>query len=439
MRPGRAATGAGDLSGQRDLSRYWWGQTTSAFGSVFTAIALPIVAVVYLGASPGQLGLVSAASVLPMFLFGLPAGALADRIARPRRTLIALDTLSALAIGVVALGVAGHVASIGWLVSLAAVEGCATILFEVVYFIHLRQLVDVAGIGRVRARLQAGQYAAGFIGRLLAGPAIVMLGPATALCVDVVSYVLSAAALLSMSPVAPIPRNSPGESATAGTGLRATIGTGLRFFVGDAFHRALLVFLLAPAIVTAAVGTLTAPFLLRVVRVPTEAYGVLFAVSGLLGLAGSVLAGRLLGAGRDPRRITLAAVTAGVLGAVLLPLANGPLALAATCAALGIGLPTLFGAIANAALSPMIVADVAADAMGRTVAMLQVFGAAAGLLGALAGGALGDWLGVRPAIWVLSAGALAAVVLALPPAVRAARQPGDAAASGAADLAQATG
>jgi MFS family permease len=418
----RRLAGAGDKGGRRDLSLYWWGQTTSAFGSVFTAIAMPVIAVVYFDASPGQISLISAASVLPILLFGLPAGALADRIARPRRTLMALDALSAVTVGVVALGVANDVASIGWLIVLGAVDGCATILMEVVYFVHLRQLTDADGIGRVRARLQAGQYGAGFAGRLLVGPAIVVLGPAAALSVDAVSYVLSLTALLSMGRVAPITRQSPREAVTSAGSVLRGMGAGLRFFLGDSFHRALLVFLLVPGAVAAGTAALTAPFLLRVVKVPTEVYGLFFAASGLMGLAGSVLAGRLLRPGRDPRQVTLASFTASTVCGLLLPLAGGPLPVAAACAALGIGLPIFLGAVANVALSPVIVADVSEDAMGRTVAMLQVCVAASGLLGALAAGVLGDWIGVRQAIWALDAGALAAIVLSLPPAVRAARR-----------------
>ncbi len=407
-----AATGR-----RRDLNLYWWGQTTSAFGSVFTAIAMPIVAVINLKATPAQVGLISAASVLPALLLGLPAGVLADRIARPRRTLIALDTLSALAVGAVALGVAHHVASIAWLIGLCLVQGCVTILSEIVYFIHLRQLTDDAGIGPARARLQAGEFGAGFVGRLLVGPTIVAFGAAAALCVDGISYVLSAVALLSMRPAARIAHN-----ATVATGgmLRGIV-EGTRFFLTDPFHRALLVFIVAPVAAVAGAGALTAPFLLRVAHIPTSVYGVIFAVSGLVGLAGSTVAGRLLRPGRDPRRLAALSFAASMTGAVLLPLSAGAWPLAACCAALGIGLPLFFGAVANVALSPVIVADVPEEAIGRTVATLQVAAAAAGLVGALAGGYLGNWLGPRAAIWAMDLFGLAAIAVSLRPALRSAR------------------
>jgi hypothetical protein len=432
----RLSSGIG-MPGGRDLNLYWWGQTTSAFGSVFTAIAMPVIAVIHLDASAGEVSLITAASILPLLLFGLPAGALADRVARPRRMLILLDAFSALAVGAVAVGVGGRVASLVWLIALAGVQGCVTILLELVYFIHLRQLTDAANLGPARARLQAGEYAAGFVGRLLVGPTIVVLGAGPALAVDAVSYLLSALALLGMRS-ASLRSTKPAGEADRVSLLRG-MGAGFRFFAGGVFQRALLVTIVVPVAAKAGVTTLTALFLLRVVKVPTELYGMFFAISGLMGLTGSLLAGRLLRPSSDARQVMLGAFLASVVCSLLLPLAGGPLPVAVLCAALGLSLPILFGAIANVALTPVIVADVPENAMGATVATLQVVGAAAGLVGALLGGVLGDWIGVRAAIWALDLGALAAVLLFVPRALRVARRLRQASAVKATQLVDATG
>ncbi|MFH7336778.1 MFS transporter [Streptomyces sp. KHY 26] len=413
---------------RRDVTLYWWGQTTSAFGSVFTTIAVPVVAVVSLRASAGQVGLVSAAAALPMLVCGFPAGALADRITRPRRTLIALDGISALTVALVAWGLASGLAGIGWLVVLAAVLGAVGTLESAVYFVHLRQLVGADGVGPARARLQAGQYGAALVGRILAGPAIVVLGGAGALAMDAASYVLSALALLGMRSPDRVPREAGASVADALRGAAA----GLRFLGRDPFLRILLVFITVPAAVMAATGALTGPFLLRDIHLPTGAYGLVFALSGLTGLLGSLVAGRVLGPRRDPRPVVITTFAAALLCGLLLPLSAGPLPLAATCAALGIGLPIFFGAIANVALSAVFTACVPEDTLGRAMAALQVLAAAAGLLGALGGGALGDGIGVHRALWALGVLALGALAAGLRPAVRAARRraPADGAAPG---------
>ncbi|WP_066956647.1 MFS transporter [Streptomyces lushanensis] len=421
--PGRhggkpSAPGAEAGTRRRDLTLYWWGQTASAFGSVFTAIALPIVAVVHLGASAMEVGLLSAAATLPVLLLGLPAGALADRITRPRRALLALDCVSAVTVAAVALGLAHDIVTVVWLACLSAALGAISTLTTAVYFLHLKQLAGADGIGPARARLQAGQYGASLLGRLLSGPAVAVLGGASALALDAVSYLLSAVALLSMR----LPDRMPPR---AGQPLVATLrgaADGLRFFTKDPFHRALAVFIVVPTCTAAAMTALTSPFLLRTLELPAEAFGAVFALSGVMGLGGSAVAARLLRPGSDARRVALLTFTLAVACTLLLPLSAGPPALAAPSAALGIGLPVFFGAIANVAVTSVLVADVPEAVLGRSMAALQVCTAAAGILGALMGGALGSRWGVREALWAMALLGLAAVLANLPRALRTARR-----------------
>ncbi|MGW4378972.1 MFS transporter [Kitasatospora sp. NPDC004531] len=401
----------------RDLTLYWWGQTASTVGSLFTAVALPVVAVVHLDASPGQVSLIGAAGTLPALLFGLPAGVLADRIARPRRALMLLDAVSALAIAAVAAAVAGDVVSIPWLVALALVSGAVSVVTEVVYFLHLGQVVEAGALTRARARLQSGQLGAGLVGRLLAGPAIVAFGTATALAVDAVSYLLSAAALLAMRPVAPrerAPRTGPS------TFLRDAL-VGGRLLYRNRFYRALLLMLAAPVVTGAGSGALGGLYLLHTLAVPTGVYGLVGMAAGLFGLLGSTLAGRVLTPRHDARRVVVLSYLGGTLCALLYPAAGGPLPLALAVAGLGAGVPALFGAVANIALSPVLVAETSEDALGRVSATLHVLVGALGLVGALAGGLLGDLLGVRAALWVLAAAGAAAVLVTAPLALRVVR------------------
>ncbi|WP_328720250.1 MFS transporter [Streptomyces sp. NBC_00247] len=406
------------MSVRRDVNLYWCGQTATAFGTVFTAIALPVVALTDLGATAGQVGLISAASTVPGIVLGLLAGVLADRIVHPRRAMMLLDLLSAAAVGGVALGLRHGVASIGWLMALGLVQGFLAVLLSSLYFVHLRQLVGAEAIGPARARLQAGQFGAALVGRILAGPVIALFGSAAALGTDAASYLLSALALVSM-------RSSDRTDGQPGTGKRGEglrgAAAGLRFFAGHPFHRALLLFLVAPAAALAGAATLTGPFLLRTVHVPVGVYGLAFVLAGVMGLTGSAIAGRLLGPGRDARTTVLAGFAGALLTSALLPVAAGPLPVAVFCAALGIGLPVLFGAVANVALVSVLATDVEESMMGRAMAGLQVITSSTVLVGALAGGFLGDLFGVRTALWVLTGTALLVVGLVGPAAVRAAR------------------
>ena len=71
MRPTRfpaavaARLSADELWRQRDFLKLWAGQTVSLFGSQLTELALPLTAVLLLGATPVQMGLQVAAETLP--------------------------------------------------------------------------------------------------------------------------------------------------------------------------------------------------------------------------------------------------------------------------------------------------------------------------------------------------------------------------------------
>ncbi|MEZ4663481.1 MAG: MFS transporter [Caldilineaceae bacterium] len=59
--------------------RLWIAQAVSNAGSKVTEVALPLTAVLMLGVTPTQMGLLSVAGSLPNLLIGLPAGVWVDR------------------------------------------------------------------------------------------------------------------------------------------------------------------------------------------------------------------------------------------------------------------------------------------------------------------------------------------------------------------------
>ena len=54
--------------------RFWLGQTISLFGDQISLFAVPVTAVVLLHAHASQMGLLTAAGLLPSLLFSLSAG-----------------------------------------------------------------------------------------------------------------------------------------------------------------------------------------------------------------------------------------------------------------------------------------------------------------------------------------------------------------------------
>ena len=66
----------------RDFVRLWAAETISQFGTQVSLLAIPLVAVILLGATPFEVALLGTVEFLPFILFSLPAGAWVDRLRR---------------------------------------------------------------------------------------------------------------------------------------------------------------------------------------------------------------------------------------------------------------------------------------------------------------------------------------------------------------------
>src|ERR1022692_1172224 len=124
-----------------DFLKLWGGQAVSQMGSSITDAGLPLTAILMLGASPLQMGLLSGAGAAVILVFGLFAGAWADRLRR-RPLLIFADLGRAAVLGTVPLAAAFHRLSMGHLYLVAAASSLLSVLFEVSYQAYVPFLVD---------------------------------------------------------------------------------------------------------------------------------------------------------------------------------------------------------------------------------------------------------------------------------------------------------
>ena len=129
-----------------DFLRFWAAASVSLTGDAVTLLALPLIAIGPLEASPFQVGLLGGAQFLPFLLVGLPAGAIVDRVARKRRVLVACDLMWALTIASVPASYALGALTFAQLYAAAFVTGYAAVFFDVASIAYLPTL-----IARVRA------------------------------------------------------------------------------------------------------------------------------------------------------------------------------------------------------------------------------------------------------------------------------------------------
>jgi MFS family permease len=208
----------------RDFVRYWTGQTVSEVGSQVTELALPLVALLQLGASSTEVGVLRAVAFVPYLVLSLPAGVLADR-RRRRPLMIGADLGRAVLLALVPLAALLDVLSLPLLGTVAVAAGALTVVFDVCYLSVLPGLVSRDRIQQANGGLEASRAAAAVAGPGLGGALVSLLRASGAMIVDAASFVVSAACLLTIRRPEP-PSPSPGLAAReafwpAGTRWRA--------------------------------------------------------------------------------------------------------------------------------------------------------------------------------------------------------------------------
>ncbi len=156
----------------RDFLLLWGGQAVSQAGSQVTILALPLVAIVLLHATTLQVGLLSATATSAYLLVSLPAGVVADRVAK-RTLMLASDAAQLVVIGSVPLAYAAGVLSLGQLYVVALATSVLDVFFLVAYTSYLpvlvapEQLMD--GNGKLATTQSLAQVAGPGLGALLVG------------------------------------------------------------------------------------------------------------------------------------------------------------------------------------------------------------------------------------------------------------------------------
>jgi MFS family permease len=391
--------------------RFWTAQAVSLVGDQVTLIALPLVAVLALDASAAQMGYLVAAELAPNLLFSLHAGAWVDRRGGRRRLMIATDLARAGLLISVPLAYALDALTFPHLLVVGFLMGTMAVLFQVSYsvlFVALvprEQYVQAASVinGTRAFSYVAGPSAGGLLVQAISAPVTLVL--------DAVSYLVSAVFLRRVEATEP-----PTEEAG-----RGHVAAGVRWIAASPIIRAALG-------ATATINFFNFVFFALFVLYATRSLDI---SPGTLGLVlGSAAVGGLIGSvvtGRIARRIGIGPAFA--LGCVLfpaplllVPLAEGPRWLVIAClfvAEFGSGFGVMMLDISYGAISAAVVPD---RVRSRVAGAYMVVNYGVRPLGALVGGALGTWIGLRETLWVATAGALLGVLWLLPSPVLGLRE-----------------
>lgn len=406
---------AGRLWRHADFLKLWSAQAVSAFGARITREGLPLAAVMTLQASPAQLGLLAALSMGPGLVVGLLAGGFVDR-SRRRTILIGSDLFRFAILMTVPVAAWLRLLSMEQLYIAAALVGAAGVMFDLADNAFLPSLIDKADLMDGNSKLGVTDSVAEVGGPALAGVLFQLLSAPFAIAVNAGTYLFSAVLLGGIRG-----REAPPDAAPDNHHWGMDLAFGWRAVMDQPLVRPLLLMTMAQYLFFSFFGGLYALWAIRHLGLTPAALGVTIAVGGVGALLGAVLAPwttRQLGIGPA---IVVCGLVSG-LSAFLIPLAPADPLLGMLFMMGAQLLGDSFGLAAIIPATTLQQAVIPQDQLGRAGAIFHVARGGLAVAGALLGGALAGWIGVRETLLIACAGVAAAPLIALFSPLRTTRE-----------------
>jgi DHA3 family macrolide efflux protein-like MFS transporter len=280
----------GRLFRNRSFIALWLGQTVSFIGDYFYWLAIPIM-VEKLTGSALLVGLSFISSALPMLVLGPIAGVFVDRWDR-KRTMIVADILRALLVLLCLLvRTPGQV----WIYYVAGfLMSCVSRFFFPAQNATLPLIVtDRNDLLAANGLMQIVQTAGLLIGPALAGFSIGLWGEQVAFLVDSATYLVSAAAIMTMVvPRTTVGRQAEGDQVPA---VLKEMREGVVYLFGNQTMMGVLLCLSVVQLGVGAINVVWVPFLQRTFGLGPEGLGAVDAAQGVGMALGGLILGFLVG------------------------------------------------------------------------------------------------------------------------------------------------
>ncbi|MFE7131548.1 MFS transporter [Streptomyces sp. NPDC057638] len=379
---------------------FWGAQTVSMVGTNMTRVAIPLLAASTLAATPFQMGLLQAAQTVAFLLVGLPAGVLVDR-SRRRPILIVCDLLRALLMAAIVVGFLLDVVTFPVLLGVTLLVGLATAFFEIAYQSYIPFVVGRENLVEGNARLESTNAVSRLAGPTLGGGLVQLAGAVATVSVQAASHVVSALLLSRIRTPEAVPERTERRR------MGAEIREGLQYVLREPVFRAITGSAATYNFFYAVSLPLVMLLLVDEMGLSGTAVGLLMAVSGVGGVLGAAFAGRLARRFGQVRAMW-ASYLLTVPTALLIPFADSgwrSLLFAVPWFAMSFGIVVYN--VGQVSIRQQLCPPELLGRMNASVRFL-VWGILP--LGSLAGGALGEWIGVRGALLIGGAGMSAGVL-----------------------------
>ena len=390
--------------------RLWFAQIVSNAGSAITGYALPLTAILVLGAGPVQMALLRGAEFVPHLLFGLFAGVWIDR-ARRQPILVGADLGRAGLLATIPLATLLGVVSFPqlWLVvfAVSTLTACSSLAAVSL----LPRIVPAHQLIAANSRLTTTDAALAIAMPSAASGIVQFVGAPRAILADALSYLVSASTLRRLRTTETAERARITRAIVA-----CEIAEGLRELIRTPALRALTIAVSVGTFGTAMQSTVSFLFLLNELHLTPILIGVLGTCGGAGGLVGAACAARAsrhLGVGPA---IIIGNLLWGV-GTLAAPLAPHT----GTLVVLGVGtfIASVGGAIWSVNQMSLRQAITPSGLFARSTAArrLPMFGMQ--ILGAALAGYLGIAIGLRATLLLGALALLASALLLLASPIRA--------------------
>jgi MFS family permease len=378
-----------------NFSKILFAEAVSAIGSQITSVAIPLIAVVLLKATPFQMGLLRFAALIPGLLFGLLIGILVDRIQK-RHVILAANVLNAGFLALLPLSYFFYYISFSLLFLILLFTKTITNAENISIISYIPSVVPKDKLEQANGRYSSIVFATMIAGPALAGAMIGIMGAPVAIIVDVASF-LVAAIVMRRLPHVTVP-----FTPSLGEGSALTrLGAGVHEVRKQPMLRLIVSVSIGVNFISAATFGLLPLFLVGHLGVRPSWYAYAIAIGAVGSVFGAIIAGRVA------NKLGLVRVLVTAMGLQILGL-SGICALQGSPIIIVIAfslfrlLDGLGAALINVAFMTYIQRIIPAQMLGRAMGFLTTAFGAASPLGALVGGIFGTYLGIR-VTFILSA------------------------------------
>jgi MFS family permease len=357
----------------------WASSGLSNLADGIVAASFPLLAA-SLTRDPQLVAGVTVMRTLPFLLFGLAAGAIADRMDR-RRLMVITDVARALLVGALAASLAADVQNLALVYAVVFVSGCFETLFDTAVPSLLPAVVERDRLESANGFLQSAERLANeFVGPIAGAAMFGVLVYAPFAAYSVVLALSGVGLLLIKASFAP---------PQTGRSFREDVGEGIAWVRRHQLLRWLSIDIAIIAFTDSAWFSLLVLYVTRVLSLDAGVYGFFLAAGAGGSIVGSLAApwiSRRIGAGSA----LLASLVFLALSQLGIGLTSSP-ALAAPLLATS-GAAFMVWNVVSVSLRQALTPD---RLLGRVTSLYRLMGLGAMPLGALAGGALGNAFGIR--------------------------------------------